>query len=59
VKSGTVDWAMPAMLESMCVSPQATSPMGSAALMTPSTAHGTQAARSSRTALVPPIRATR
>ena len=50
VKIGTVDCAMPATLESMWVSPQATSPIGTAPLMTPSTRHGRHAARSSSTA---------
>jgi hypothetical protein len=59
VKIGTVDWAIPAMLESTCVSPQATSPIGSAALMTPSTRHGFHAARSSCTARVTPMRTAR
>ena len=49
-KIGTDAWAIPAMLESMCVSPQATSVIGSAALMIPSTRQGRQAARSSVTA---------
>jgi hypothetical protein len=59
VKSGTVDCAIPATLESMWVSPQATRPIGRAALITPRTAQGTQAARSSATAFVAPIRTTR
>ena len=50
VKIGTVDCAIPATLESMCVSPHATSPIGTAALITPRTRHGRHAARSSATA---------
>ena len=56
VNSGTVDCAIPATLESMCVSPQATRVIGTAALMTPRTRDGRHAARSSRTARAAPIR---
>ena len=54
-KIGTEAWAIPAMLESMCVSPQATSVIGRAALMMPSTRHGTQARRSSVSAALPVV----
>ena len=50
--------AIAAMLESMCVSPQATRVMGSAALTSPSTRHGSQASRrSSSERLAPEVAA--
>ena len=56
---GTVACAIPATLESMCFSPQATSQNGSAALITPSTRQGNHAARSWASALRPPSRQAR
>ena len=53
-KIGTVAWAMPATVESMCFSPQAMSQNGNAALNTPNTNVGRPAARSRDTASAPP-----
>ena len=58
-KIGTDAWAIPAMLESMCVSPHATSVIGTAAFTMPRTRHGTQARRSSASADAAPVRCTR
>ncbi len=58
-KIGTDDWAIPAMLESMCVSPHATSVIGIAAFTVPRTRHGIHARRSAPTAEAAPVRCTR
>ena len=51
----TVACAIPAMLESMCFSPQATSQNGTAALNAPRTKAGRQCVRSARAAGRDPI----
>ena len=58
-KIGTVAWAIPATVESMCFSPQAMSQNGSAALNSPNTNVGRPAARSCAVASAAPRVTTR